>query len=215
MCSTHPVTPYHYGCQHNDNQILLLSPTLPTDLLRLHVCHTHPVTPYMIPANTMTTKFSSCPPPYLLTCYGYQQNDNQVFLLSYKTVMSQVAVYVFTCYSCQHEFCYWHTQFFVPFCLFTCYGSQLNTTSFDIAPQRMLLVPFYWPVKAADGTTKVLLLFHFPNSRHFLYWWILQSNIPSPKWGKTNSTVELTHHPNLTVVLSYIFITALHHSQIP
>ena len=106
MCPTHPVTPYHYRCQHNDNQVLLLSPTLPTDLLWLHVCHTHPVTPYMIPANRMTTKFSSCPPPYLLTCYGYQQNDNQVFLLSYNTVMSQVPVYLFTCYSCQHEFCY-------------------------------------------------------------------------------------------------------------
>ena len=209
MCPTHPVTLYHYRCQHSDNQVLLLSPTLPTDLLWLHVCHTHPVTPYMISANRMTTKFSSCPPTLPIDLLWLQQNDNQVFLLSYNTVMSQVPVYLFTCYSCQHEFCYRHTEFFVLFCLLTCYGSQLNNTSFDIVPQHMLLVPFYWPVKAADGTTKILLWFHFPNSRHLLYWWILQSNIPSPKWGKTNSTVEMTHHPNLTFI-----IQLYNHSQI-
>ena len=173
-CVSHSSSnPLHDLCQQNDNQVFLLSPTLPIDLLWL------------------------------------QQNDNQVFLLSYNTVMSQVPVYLFTCYSCQHEFCYRHTEFFVLFCLLTCYGSQLNNTSFDIVPQHMLLVPFYWPVKAADGTTKVLLWFHFPNSRHFLYWWILQSNIPSPKWGKTNSTVEMTHHPNLTFI-----IQLYNHSQI-
>lgn len=126
----------------------------------------------------------------------------QVLLLSYNTVMSQVPFCLFTCYSCQHEFCPWHTEFFVLFCLLTCYGSQLNNnTSFDIVPQHRLLVPFYWPVKAADGTTKVLLLFHSPNSWHFLYWWILQSNIPSPKRGLTNSTVVMTHHPNVTCII--------------